>query len=344
MDTKKINFLGFWKDFDKEHNMFTDILREKFDVQISDDPDFLFVSPLGEPYEYTKYTCVKILFTGEPLAPDFNVFDYAIGFDSVFYADGKSENRYYRYPFCFYDFEWVKKNTLGMSYDKAKETLAKKKYFCSFLYGHRSAKGERERVFSLLQEYKRVESAGSFMNNMPDGKIIPYSDKKIEFLKECKFTVAVESISYPGFITEKIRDPFIGQSVPIYYGNPLSLSEFNPEAMINLHAYDSFEEGIEKVIEIDKDDEKYIKMLMAPKMISESYMDDLYNGLKEFLIRIFSQDKEHAYRRMREYIQAEHDWHLEEYNYFHKALMFRVWLKLFRLRNPKFRHGPKKDK
>ena len=163
---------------------------------------------------------------------------------------------------------------------------------------------------------------------MPDGTIVPYSEKKMEFLKLCKFTISCESISYPGFVTEKLANPLCYGSVPIYYGNPLVSKEFNPEAMINLHEYPSFEE---RVIEADRNDELYIRMLMAPRFVSENYMNCMYLGLKDFLFSIFSQGPEEAYRRLRFYIQQEHENRLDEYRRFSASPEY----KLFNMLHPK---------
>ena len=264
----KIDFCGFWDGFNKTENLLSDILKELYEIEISEHPDFLIVSVFGQPFSYTNYDCVRILDTGEPLSPDFSVFDYAIGFDHIDFPDAYGESRYYRYPFCFYHFDRVKKFSGGMPYSEAREALEQKVYFCNFIYGHPSARGEREAIFETLQKYKRVEAAGSFLNNMPEGKAVPFSEKKIDFQRKCKFSIACESICYPGFVTEKIIDPMRAHSVPVYYGNPLVEKEFNPEAMINLGSFSSFEEGIDKVIEADQNDEIYLRMLMAPNFIS----------------------------------------------------------------------------
>jgi hypothetical protein len=227
MKTIKLDFVGFWSNFNKNDNLFINILKERYNVEITDNPDFVIASVLGAPYEYTKYDCVRILFTGEPLSPDFNIFDYAITLENLTCLDANGENRHFRYPLCLYNYKRAKENASGLSYEDAKRELSQKKFFCNFLYGHRSAYGEREKIFSLLQKYKRVESAGSFMNNMPDGRVIPYSEEKMAFLKQCKFTIAFESVSYPGFITEKIINPFYSQTIPIYHGNPLCKNEFH---------------------------------------------------------------------------------------------------------------------
>ena len=322
----KIGFSGFWDGFDKTANLLTDILKERYEIEFSDQPDYLIVSVFGQPFSYTSHDCVRILYTGEPLSPDFSVFDYAIGFDNINFPDAYGESRYYRYPFCFYHFDRVKQCSGGMTYYQAKEVLDKKTYFCNFIYGHPSAKGEREAIFAALQKYKRVEAAGSFLNNMPGGKVVPFTDAKVEFQRKCKFTIACESISYPGFVTEKIIDPIRAFSVPIYYGNPHIEKEFNKDAMINLQEFSSLEEGIERIIEVDRNDDLYLHMLMAPKLISEDYLEKIYEGLKQFLFRIFDQEKDESYRRLRFYAQKHHEECLGEYAQIYDSPEYHVFL------------------
>ena len=56
----KINFVDFFRGFDKENNQFTNILRERYDVEISDSPKYIFYSTFGKTY--LDYDCVKIYF------------------------------------------------------------------------------------------------------------------------------------------------------------------------------------------------------------------------------------------------------------------------------------------
>lgn len=325
MKIKRINFVGFWPDFDKENNLFCSILREKYQVVISDKPDYVFAS-VGGPFIFTAFDGVRILYTAEPFTPDFNVFDYAIGFDPIEVKDESGGDRYYRFPYSFYD-EYgygLQKLAKGLTRSEALEVLQKKKYFCNFIYSHPSAKGEREAILSRMRRYKEVVSAGSFLNNMPDRTIISRT-KKMDFLKLSKFTIACESILYHGFVTEKLTDAFYSDSIPVYYGSNYVKKEFNSEAFINLREYDTIEEGIEKVIEIDQDDEKYISMLMQPKFISENYYEKIYQGLRTFLFSIFDQDRDEAYRRLGFYIQKDHERRLREYCQIYDSPEYRAW-------------------
>ena len=84
MKTVKLYFTGFWEDFDNENNLFTRILRKRYDIVIDPvDPDFLICSPLGRPYEYMNYSCPRIMYTGEFISADFTAIDYFIGYDGI---------------------------------------------------------------------------------------------------------------------------------------------------------------------------------------------------------------------------------------------------------------------
>lgn len=89
----KIKFVDVWGGFGKgnQPNDFLNILKQKYDVEISDNPDYIFYSGFG--YDHLKYDCVRIFFTGECITPNFNECDYAIAFDRLQFSD-----RYLRVP------------------------------------------------------------------------------------------------------------------------------------------------------------------------------------------------------------------------------------------------------
>ena len=93
---KKIGFCGFWDGFNIQNNLMTQILRERYELEFSKNPDYLFVSSFGNPFTYMQFDCIRILYTGEPLSPDFNVFDYAIGMEHMTLPDADGKNRYFR--------------------------------------------------------------------------------------------------------------------------------------------------------------------------------------------------------------------------------------------------------
>lgn len=90
MKSLKIKFVDFWPGFNPNDNFITNALKG-YEIVITDTPDYLFFSIFG--YSHLKYNCVKIMFVGENIVPDFNLCDYAMGFDFLNFGD-----RYMRLP------------------------------------------------------------------------------------------------------------------------------------------------------------------------------------------------------------------------------------------------------
>ena len=246
----KINFADFWPDFIKTDNYFYNLLRQVYDVEISESPDFLFYSAFTNTHK--KYKCLKIYYTGENRRPDFNECDYAFTFDYIDNPD------HYRLPlYVMYD-EPTK--LIKPASFNAEDVLKEKTKFCNFVFsnGRDSAK-KRTDFFHALSKYKRVDSGGKFLNNIGG----PVKDK-LAFIKDYKFTIAFENASYPGYTTEKIFQPMQVNSLPIYWGNELVDRDFNTKSFLNYHEFESMEALIEKVIELDKNDDHYIEYVKQP--------------------------------------------------------------------------------
>jgi len=112
---------------------------------------------------------------------------------------------------------------------------------------------------------------------------------KLSFLQQYKFTIAFENSSYPGYTTEKLLQAFIAYKIPIYWGNPLIHKDFNTNSFINCHDYNNFEEVIERVIEVDKDDSLYREYITKSPIIANAeieYLDE--NSIIGRFEKIFS--------------------------------------------------------
>ena len=290
MKTIKINFMSFWTSFDKTNNTIYNILKKKYNVEISDNPDYLFVSANGKPYDFMKYDCIRIFYSGEEIVPDFNLFDYAIGFDDISFGD-----RYVRFPFCYFGVD-SKHLSFGLNKKEAKNVLRQKDIFCNLIYWEDSIGGFRNELFNALSKYKKVDSYGRLLNNV-GGRGVSYKEK-YDILRRSKFTIAVEGCNYRGITTEKIFQPFEVHSVPIFYGNPDIEKDFSPRAFVNCHRYNSLDEIVNAVIELDNNDDKYIDMLSSSPLLNENQIEDSLKRLEDFLYNIFDQDLDKCKRRV----------------------------------------------
>ncbi|WP_244436868.1 glycosyltransferase family 10 domain-containing protein [Bacteroides reticulotermitis] len=253
----KVKFVDFWDGFDEHYNTFVNVLSEKYEIEICDHPDYLIYSTFG--YKNLKYeNCVKIFYTGENITPDFNLCDYAIGFDIMEFGD-----RYMRLPlYALYGIEELRKPKVFNS----QEALNRK--FCSFVVSNGADAPERTRFFHLLSEYKQVDSGGAYENNV-GGRVV---DKKF-FISNYKFNIAFENSAKDGYTTEKIMEPMLVNSLPIYWGNRLVELDFNPNSFINAADYPSLEALVEYIVELDTNDDKYLSILSRPWLNKSNYLD-----------------------------------------------------------------------
>ena len=253
-----------------------------------------------------KYDCIRIIFMGENLSPDFTVFDYCIGFDHLSFSD-----RYFRLPFAFYNdtgSPWIPET---ISDETAIKILESKQYFCNFIYGHPSGSGMREKLFERLGNYKNVVAPGRYLNNTNTNGCS--WKEKYDYLDKSKFTIASDSIHYPGFVTEKIIQPFQHHSIPIYFGSTTIDQDLNPESFIWCKDEDDLERTIEQVIYLDSNDEAYLKMLKACPLQSSQKLVTRYHELETFLVHIFEQPLEKAGRRIKMFCAEHHENCLKEY-------------------------------
>lgn len=280
MKELRICYVDFWKGFSGEDFLFTKLLEKHYSVIFDKEkPDIIFCSIFGN--KYLNYKCPRILFIGEPFTPDFNLYDYAIGLDHISFLD-----RYIRYPLYLFDTDKMDKAL--HKHEFSENEIAEKKGFCNFVVSSGGGnKDFRTEVFEKLSKYKKVDSGGRYMNNLPDGKPVP---DKYEFQKNYKFSLALENSKISGYTTEKIIDAWAAKTIPIYWGNPDIVKEFNPAAFINITNNDDW---LNQVMELDQSDELYEKMCKEPIFLpGQNNNEKSLKALEDFLLSILKKDKE----------------------------------------------------
>jgi len=258
------------------------ILRELYDVEISDRPDYVFDGGIGR--DYVNCDCIRIVTVGESYTPDFNFFDYAIGFDDLTFGD-----RYLRLPlFAAYpEFRQLK------APDLSDPSRYLKRGFCSFVVSNDEGDPMRVEFFRRLSKYKPVASGGKLFNNV--GGRVP---DKNAFIAQYKFNIAFENSCVPGYTTEKVLEPLAVHSVPVYYGNPNIAADFDPACLVRVANRDDVERAVGEIVALDRDDDAYLRKLSAPAAV-ETY--EAYEArLTAFLRNIFDPPLEQA-RRTNEY-------------------------------------------
>lgn len=150
------------------------------------------------------------------------------------------------------------------------ESGPRKEFFCNFIYSNGNSR-DRIEFFHKLSAYKRIESCGHVERNNHALASAAYSKEgyrlKQAFQARCKFSIAMENTYFPGYNTEKITDPLVARSVPIYRGDPRIAETFNPSAFINVSDFNSEEECIEYIKAVDQNDALYQTYLNAPPFL-----------------------------------------------------------------------------
>jgi hypothetical protein len=248
-----IDFTDFGSAFPKANNFFVNLLRERFNVEVTDAPDFLFYSHNSNIHRL--YTCKKIYWTSEVYEPNWEECDYALTHHYM------ADPRHYRLPLYAL---WVGAEDLVKSPQEQAQWLPQKTKFCCFVSSYINRKTEhRARFFELLSRYKRVDAAGKALNNL--GYEVPRDPQaKLDFMAPYRFYMAFENESVPGYTTEKIAEAMRARCVPIYWGNPRVVEEFNPASFINANDFSSLEGLAKRVEEVDRSETLYQEYLRQP--------------------------------------------------------------------------------
>jgi hypothetical protein len=228
-------------------------LSEHYIVLIDENPDLIFYSCFGS--EYLNYKCKRIYYTGENIRPDFT------GCDFVFSFDFNSNKNHLRLPFYSLIIEENNAHDI-LEKIKPKEELvqiwdSKSKFCCMVVSNPRSRK--RLDFFKKLSQFKVVDSGGKVFNNV-GGQV----KDKMAFIKDYKFVISFENNAYNGYTTEKILQPLMVDSIPIYWGNKKVDKDFNTKRFINYSDFKSEKELIDRLLEIDNDPNLAIEMLLQP--------------------------------------------------------------------------------
>lgn len=272
--------MDFWKGFDPQNNCLTDMLIRMYgrnSIEIVDkDFDYLFFSCFG--HRNLKYNCIKIFFTGENIVPDFNICDYAIGVHEISFDD-----RYIRMPFYYWYHEAYEKALQKHLYS---DSYYLNRKFCCFVISNSLADVSRQRMISLLNRYKKLDGGGRYQNNV-GGAV----KDKYAFVSNYKFSLCFENSMANGYTTEKILEGFAGNGVPIYWGNPGIIQEFNPRSFIDCNSYSSLEEAVEYIKKVDNDDELYLELMREPVFNEDSSgkKEIVQKNLENFFRNIFEQ-------------------------------------------------------
>jgi GR25 family glycosyltransferase involved in LPS biosynthesis len=290
-----IGFSDLWDSANHDYNFWTLLLQDACnklktplkvrgvkisDANLQDRVDVLFFGPFGDVWTRVGASVPKVHITGEntPSKPGPGVY-LNLGFEATDLSRGV-----YRFPLWIQYIDWfgadqdrlVNPKSMPLEYMACVDPalLDRKSKFCAFIVSNPN-NHVRNQAFLALNDYKRVDSAGRLFNNIGDAVFtdIPGGGggelKKLEFLKDYKFSLTYENSKGAGYVTEKILAAKAAGCVPIYWGAPDVVEDFPAGSFINANNFETSNDLIAAVKEIDEDDAKWKAMASIPAISLE---------------------------------------------------------------------------
>lgn len=294
----RLHFDDFWGGFNPNSNIWIWILKQKHNVVLdSANPNLVFtMDKRNYPNALTVY------YSNEPFYPDYNIVDSMYDFSMAnFFLD---KPNYIRFPsYYMYIHEFLHNGLISdlSFFKKINREIPRKTNFCSFV--SKSINGKRGSFFNKLNQYKKVDSNVTNDFHIPfDNSQFTSSRPKIEFIKKYKFNIAFENnfrgnyqcfpnaklengflLDMGGLISEKLIEPFVSGTIPIYWGSEMVGTEFNSNTFLNYYDFNNEEAFIEKIIELDNNDELYNSYFNEPisgdnqkDILSLDYLTELF--------------------------------------------------------------------
>lgn len=262
--TLSISFHNFWRGFDAKNSFFARALGAEFHVKVDKvGRDVQISSVMGSellPAPPSGTRPLRVWFTGEAREPQGQLFDMFFGFRPETPLLG---GRWHRFPLWITYLDWWDV-TSPFHFEKLmtpRRSDGTRPRFCNFIYSAPAT--IRSEFFVRLDEARRVDSFGKVLNNQgghrPRGRL-----GKMEVLSESTFSIAFENQIAPGYVTEKLVEPLLTGSIPIYWGAPEARTDFNPDAFIFAADFATFDALVAHVIDLANSRDAIEALVAAP--------------------------------------------------------------------------------
>jgi hypothetical protein len=134
----------------------------------------------------------------------------------------------------------------------------------------------RLKALDALSKIDKVVTYGRSVNN--------YADDKLSTSEEFWFSLCFENDLYPGYVTEKVLEAWLGWTIPLYWGNDAS-GILNSKAIINLANFLTMKDFVCHVSKLYGDKDQMISMINQPLFVKEFKFEDLVNFIHQGLIK-----------------------------------------------------------
>lgn len=287
MKTVRIGFSNMWgrdEDFTAEYfyRMFP-FLKDHYDIQVVQhhSPDVMVYSVYGYILKIAP-TSKRLLISGE-------CGDHFAEGGKI--ARGVFEKGFYHYGLtCAWDNHmpghlYLPQPLIMLNlYNNGWKSLIRdgspppeKTKFCDFIYSNPYSRLRRD-FCAKLMKYRLVSCAGAVDRNCDDLVGTGYDKAgylaKQAFQSKHRFSIAFENNYFPGYVTEKLTDPLVARSVPIYSGNPEVHRLFNTRSFINVDNFYGYDDAIDYIKYVDETPSVYETYLNSPPFVDNKIPEE----------------------------------------------------------------------
>ena len=165
-----------------------------------------------------------------------------------------------------------------------------REYFCAYMYSYNIE--YRVEIYNFISTYKKVDALGKSCNNddFQDDRNTyndseTYNDIAIEKYLKYKFVLALENTIYNGYITEKLINPILANSIPIYAGPKDAFEIINKKRVIYVYDFSNYNDLLDYIINVDNDSDLYNSIISEDIFIGNIN----FNNFEEYLLLQFKK-------------------------------------------------------
>ena len=254
-----ISFHNFWEGFVPHRFYLVRELATRYDVRIEKAGRDIQVSSVfgTRPLPTVPERPLRVWWTGEAQDPKAALFDVYLGFT----PSSILGPRWLRVPnWLGYIDWWDPVSPMAIGTLTGARGGPRKERFCTFVATNNPT--IRTEFFLRI----RRSPAGRQPRALPQ-QPRPFPARPTSLLAalgEARFNIAFENQIAPGYVTEKLLNPLFVGSVPIHWGAPEALADFNPAAFVNARDFANFDDLIRHVIALDDSPDAVAEMAAAP--------------------------------------------------------------------------------
>ena len=242
----KVSLHSWWGNDTESIEMFEHIFKN-IDKKVE------IYSVMGGPPAEKKENTIYVQYSGESYHNDPTIFDVN------FIPSEITADNIIPFPFGLFNIIHANETQNVGHLVNTRRLQENKQKFCIFAVSN-GAGEQRNRFFHKLSEYKKVDSCGRHLTNMENCPGNWGSKEYLEFISQYKFMICFENGSVPDYLTEKVINAYVANTIPIYWGCPNVSDYVNMDAILYLKP-DFTEDDVQKLIDeiqyLDNNDDAY---------------------------------------------------------------------------------------